>query len=654
MTTIWGFLLQTISVSFVSLFILLLKKLFEDKLSPRWQYAIWIILALRIVFPVTMQRQIFLPMPIMMETLKTKIEQTLSSVYIKPYEPITLQHNIPIIQAKPESITDWLFILYTIGVIVSLIWYAISYLRLRLLLRKGIPVKEQFQQQLQDVCQKYQLSPCRVIAIKGLSSAFVCGVIRPILVIPDEKELDDKIILHELLHVTYLDSLQNIGWCVLRSLHWCNPFLYFIVRRIENDMEALCDQRVLERLEGEERRAYGTILLAMANDTYARAIGTTSISNGGKNISRRITAIVRFKKYPKGMALVSVCILLILACPSILGTACTYNTNYFHPSSDKDLFVSMAMTRINRCTTLAGALDTYAKGLLFENGIYIATASSLSKQEELAQKIKQTAGYHLDNGEHLTWWNSEREYLIYNIEKVTTNQYKALLILTTSYVDNESIKQENYTIIPVIVSLEDAWVVEEIGERIASEKAPHDISYSPEFSDVPFLTETTITGDIGTITQGMKMQYIINNTTQTNSMFFNTTQFDETMKPDAIFAQARLETYTLYSCANNLQNQYPTTSLGYHLTSIDSVKDIETIVWPEQAELIGNISGSSNNGQNWGNRQFGENKDYTIEDMSIQSCYNIETLPVELPWGYYIDIYWDGEFVEDFIIQTEQ
>ena len=121
-------------------------------------------------------------------------------------------------------------------------------------------------------------------------------------------------------------------------------------------------------------------------------------------------------------------------------------------------------------------------------------------------------------------------------------------------------------------------------------------------------------------------------------MFFNTTQFDETMKPDAIFAQARLETYTLYSCANNLQNQYPTTSLGYHLTSIDSVKDIETIVWPEQAELIGNISGSSN----------------TIEDMSIQSCYNIETLPVELPWGYYIDIYWDGEFVEDFIIQTEQ
>ncbi len=654
MTTIWGFLLQTISVSLVALFILLLKKLFEDKLSPRWQSAIWIILALRILFPVTMKRQIFLPIPIIMETLKTSVEQMLSSAYIKPYEPITLQYNIPIIQAKPESVTDWLFVFYTIGVIIFLLWYAISYLRLRLLLRKGIPAKEHIQQQLQMVCQTYDLPLCRVVMIKGLSSAFVCGVIRPILVIPDKKELDNKILLHELLHVKHLDSLQNIGWCLLRSLHWCNPFIYFIVRYIENDMEALCDQRVLERLEGEERRAYGTILLAMANDTYARAIGTTSISNGGKNISRRITAIVRFKKYPKGMTLVSVCILLILACPSILGTACTYDTNYFHPTSDKDLFVSMAMTRINRCTTFAGALDTYAKGLLFENGIYIATASSLSKQEELAQKIKQTSDYHLDNGEHLTWWNSEREYLIYNIEKLEKEQYKALLIVPTSYVDNESIKQENYTIIPVIVSFEDAWVVEEIGERIASEKSPHDISYSPEFSDVPFLIETTLTGKFGTITQSMKMQYIINNTTQTNSMFFHITQFDETMKTDAIFAQARLETYTLYSCANNLQNQYPTTSLGYHLTPIDSIKEIETIVWPEQANLTGNISGSSNNGQNWGNRQLREDENYIIENISIQSCYDIETLPIKLPWGYYIDIYWDGEFKENFIIQTEQ
>lgn len=653
MTTIWGFLLQTISVSFVALFLLVLKRLFEDKLSPRWQYAVWSILALRMIIPVNMHRQFFLPMPIVMETLKTTIEQSISSVYITTYEPITIKHILPIITTTPNSMTDWLFVLYTIGVFLSAISYAISYVRLRFLLRKGTTPSQSLQQKLQTVCEQYDLKLCRTITIEGLSSAFVCGIFRPVLVIPANKEIDEKILLHELLHVKYLDSLQNVFWCTLRCFHWCNPFLYFILRRIENDMESLCDQRVLERLEGEERRAYGTILLAMANDTYARAIGTTSISNGGKNISRRITAIVRFKKYPKGMALVSICIFLILSCSTILGTACTYDTNYFHPTSEKELFVSMAMSRINRCTTIAGAIDTYAKGLLFENGIYIATASSLSKQEELAQKIKENSNYHLDNGEHLSWWNSKREYLIYNIKEVNTNQYEALLIIPTSYVDNESTEHKNYTMIPILISLEDAWIVEELGERIVSEKSPFDISYSEEFSDVPWLTKTTITGKTGTITQAIKVQYIINNTIATDNIFFNTTTFDESIKTDAIFAHARLETYTQYSCETNTQNNYPTTSLSYRLALIDSTNDIENIVWTETPEeLFGDkdMVGSCSNGQNWGTHMIRENDDYVIEDVAIQSRYDVDQIPIELPWGYYLEIYWDGNLTENFTI----
>ena len=36
--------------------------------------------------------------------------------------------------------------------------------------------------------------------------------------------------------------------------------------------------------------------------------GTSSMANGGRNIRRRIEAIARFKKYPAGMALASVCV----------------------------------------------------------------------------------------------------------------------------------------------------------------------------------------------------------------------------------------------------------------------------------------------------------------------------------------------------------
>ena len=48
MTNLWAFLLQTLYVAGVGLLLLAIKTLLKDKLSPRWQYAVWAVLALRI------------------------------------------------------------------------------------------------------------------------------------------------------------------------------------------------------------------------------------------------------------------------------------------------------------------------------------------------------------------------------------------------------------------------------------------------------------------------------------------------------------------------------------------------------------------------------------------------------------------------------
>ena len=69
--------------------------------------------------------------------------------------------------------------------------------------------------------------------------------------------------------------------CLFRCVHWCNPLLWYAFDQVQNDLEALCDQRVLERLEGEDRRDYGRILLSMADEKYARAPGTSSKRSGG-------------------------------------------------------------------------------------------------------------------------------------------------------------------------------------------------------------------------------------------------------------------------------------------------------------------------------------------------------------------------------------
>ena len=47
----WPLLLQTLTASGVAVLPLVLTAIFRDMLSPRWQYAVWSVLALRLLVP---------------------------------------------------------------------------------------------------------------------------------------------------------------------------------------------------------------------------------------------------------------------------------------------------------------------------------------------------------------------------------------------------------------------------------------------------------------------------------------------------------------------------------------------------------------------------------------------------------------------------
>lgn len=400
MTNIWQFLLQTMEVTLAAVVLLTLKRVFRDKLPPRWQYGVWALLGLRMILPAGAGgRYLSGRLAAVLETVKYMAERDLSSAYSGPYTSIAAGSVLPRIDGAPQSLTDWLFVLYAAGILALLIRYAWSYFRLRMILRGGRPASEGFCVRLDNLCEKYGVRQCRCIFLSGISSAFVCGVLRPVLVIPEgQEDIDEKILLHELLHLKYRDVLQGIFWCLLRCLHWCNPLVWYVGGRIACDMESLCDQRVLERLTGEERRDYGRILLSMTNEKYANAVGTTSLSNGGQNIAKRIQAIAHFKKYPKGMALASVCICVLLAGP-LFGSVSAMDmpegrirTGYLKPGWDKDYAMSAA--RLHRCSTQAGAIDTYIKGVISLDPVYMAAALPMEKQGKEMEEFKaNTAGF---------------------------------------------------------------------------------------------------------------------------------------------------------------------------------------------------------------------------------------------------------------------
>ena len=77
MGNIWEFLLQTLTVSLVAAVLLIVKYLLADKLSPRWQYGVWGLLALRALIPAGMTRQVLLPLPAWVDMWKTAAERGL-------------------------------------------------------------------------------------------------------------------------------------------------------------------------------------------------------------------------------------------------------------------------------------------------------------------------------------------------------------------------------------------------------------------------------------------------------------------------------------------------------------------------------------------------------------------------------------------------
>ena len=372
MVNIWSFLWQTLALSVTALVLLLAKYLFRDKLSPRWQYGVWAVLALRALVPAGLLGRVLVPGGrVVLEAAKIQVELPLSSALADPWTVTEVLAPIPLFPRglpAPGSATDLLFYIYAAGVLLLALWFFLSYVRLRAALRRGLSPAPEVLEQVEGVAARYGLkAPRRVVVLPGLDSAFVCGPLRPVLALP-HRPVDDKVLLHELLHLNRGDLWAGVGICALRCLHWCNPLVWLCCDRMLNDCESLCDQRVLERLEGEARREYGVILLSMADDRHARAPGTSSMANGGQNIKARINAIARFRRYPAGMALASVCVALVLAAACLGGVSGAVEV----PDGLERGPMVLAQAQLNRPTTVAGALDTYAKAILCNSPVYFS------------------------------------------------------------------------------------------------------------------------------------------------------------------------------------------------------------------------------------------------------------------------------------------
>ncbi len=640
MADLWAFLLQTLTASGAAALLLAVKAVFRDKLSPRWQFAVWGVLGLVLLMPAGLGgRYVLFNWPLVVETARSALTGEYGAL-ARVTAPVPLPRL-----TLPGTAAEWLYLIYVGGAALLLARNLASYLRLRALLRQGGAADEA---PIRAAAEKYGLPVCPAVEVEGLPTAFVCGIFRPVLALPAGEAVDEKVLLHELLHLRYHDAAWGLVICLLRCLHWCNPLLWHCANQAGNDLESLCDQRVLERLEGEDRRDYGRILLGMADERYARAPGTSSLANGGKQIRRRIEAIVRFKRYPAGMGLVSVCVILVLAAPLLAGTraqaAGQEGGVMALPAA------AMASARTTYCTTCAGALDTYAKAVMTENTVYRAMCAPLSEQNALAEALRDArpGGWIQREPELPNGIDNALGYQIYNLRQVEETAYEGLLAMALQELPegaawDGTVASRWMALQPLRAEQEGSrWVVLPQGPLAA---AQGDLRDGGNLG-LPAWEYTARAGDF-TLRLRWQTASQVESTVQTSG-FWSISSFDTTPVPDGEFTSVFHEMLLAdYTGAPENRGNYRSIGVSY------------LPLWEEgerpdlRAPGAGNSGGSSSTGEGWASRTL--EFDWGQEDQIFLAGGGSQREGLlELPGAYAADFYLNGERTAELTLRLEE
>lgn len=293
------FLNIIITTSVTALIILLVKVLLKNKISPKWQILIWAILAIRLAVPVLPKSNIsiFNSVP---QVKNVEISDKVIE-HIEPMAKTYIRGNVVIGEKNKEFIlskvfADNIITIWVSGSIIMLLYMAGIYLVYNMKSKKFEIVADGDILDVLEKCKRELDIRENVIVRLGGDTPLLKGILKPQIIIPEgyTKEELKSVFMHELMHLKHKDVLWNIAGTLLLCGYWYNPVIWYSFFVFRRDMEILCDYRVLQVYDN--RKGYASVLLKTALRKNRFIIGTTSMQNGEKDITKRIKYIAYFKK----------------------------------------------------------------------------------------------------------------------------------------------------------------------------------------------------------------------------------------------------------------------------------------------------------------------------------------------------------------------
>ena len=293
-----------VSSSVLILLVIVLRRLLRGRISLRLQYALWLLVLVRLLIPGTVgESAISVQRPL--DTAEARISETplpdnWAVVVVQPGEEVQTfpdggtSVSPPVepgsgTSTSPPSTVGTL--LQPMGFLLKHLWYAGMAVTGLLLLLSNLT----FYRRLRRSRNRIETdASTKVYVTNAIQSPCLFGVPFPAIYVPaavaEEPEALGHVLAHELSHRRHGDHI----WTALRGiclvLHWYNPLVWWAAALSRRDCELACDEAAVKRLGEAQRAAYGRTLVGLAERRSGLMRCATSMS--GSDLKERIAALV--------------------------------------------------------------------------------------------------------------------------------------------------------------------------------------------------------------------------------------------------------------------------------------------------------------------------------------------------------------------------
>ena len=275
----------SISASWLVLAVLFLRLVLKK--APKWvNVLLWGLVAIRLVCPFTIESMLSLIpsaetiRPDIMLDPTPEIHTGISAVN-SVINPIVLESFVPDPGTSMNSLQFWIplvALVWVAGIAAMLIYTTVSYILLRRKISTAVLLRSNIYQS------------------ENVESPFVIGIIKPKIYLPFQMDSQsiEYVVAHEESHIRRKDHWWKPFGFVLLALHWFNPLMWLGYILLCKDIELACDERVIKKMDNENRADYTQALVACS--VSRRSIAACPIAFGEVSVKERVKSVMNYKK----------------------------------------------------------------------------------------------------------------------------------------------------------------------------------------------------------------------------------------------------------------------------------------------------------------------------------------------------------------------